>query len=93
MQTETETISKASRSDGAGVYAVSFTDDMTLRDADLETRKNSLSSIKIPDEGVEQESSPDDAKEESQITAVTFPEGGWRAWSVVFGVMSFTQDA
>jgi hypothetical protein len=63
---------------------------MTLRDADPDSRINSLPSLIILEKGVEKESSPDYAKEESQITDITFPDGGWRAWSVVFGVSFFT---
>jgi hypothetical protein len=78
--------SSKARSEGTGMYSVNPSESTTLRDADPESQKNALLSI---EESIEKEYNPYDAKEESQITGITFPDGGWRAWSVVFGVKSF----
>ena len=90
MQIETEKPSKARRSDGARIYSINPNDSMTVRVAGPESRTNSLPSTTILDKVVDKEYNPDDAKEESEITGITFPDGGLRAWSVVFGVRSFS---
>jgi hypothetical protein len=93
MQAKTEKPRNSGGSDGAGMYSISPSDFMTLQDTGPESRTNSLPSITILAKGINKEYSPDEEKEKSQITDITFPEGGWRAWSVVFGVRHFAQDA
>lgn len=90
MQGQIEKSSNLQKPDGAQV-SISPTESMTLRDVEQGSRKNSLPSNTIPSENNHDEKADnlEEPKEESNITDMTFPEGGWRAWTVVFGVSLF----